>query len=152
MIASIGAGYAKTNNYYALKKRTFEDGTTVYNSDSTLMQNVVETVTGAIGTLTVTEGLASFVEAYIPLIRRDDGIGSIYFGNRITFYGIGKTDRIVNATTGIYFAFKDRSNKKDLANFAITGQFNQLQKRASEDYFKNNFSVLFQAAVPIRFN
>src|SRR5690606_13549917 len=98
-IWSIGVGYAKTNNYTSLKSRTLEEGKLAYNSDSTSYQTVVETTSGRDGTFVIYEGLSSFGELFIPLVRNEK-YGSVYFGNRMTFYGIGKSNSIINGVTG----------------------------------------------------
>ena len=161
-IASFGIGYAKTNNYSSLKKRTLEDGVLVYNSDSTAYQTVVETTSGAIGELISYEGLASFGEVFIPIIKgkKSKQYGSLYWGNRITYYGIGRNNYIINGSTGFYVNLKDRKldktdpdkPAKDVANFSIIAQFNQLKDVHSTDYIVDNFSILLQLSVPLRFN
>lgn len=155
-IWSIGAGYAKTNNYTSLKSRTLEEGKLVFNSDSTSYQTVVETTSGRNGTLEIYEGLSSFGELFIPLIRNKK-YGGVYFGNRLTFYGIGKSKSIINGVTGFYFNLKDKKVEgdkpaKDILNFSLTGQFNQLNKANETDYFEKNFSIVLQVAIPLRFN
>ncbi len=152
-IWAVGLGYAKSNNYTSLKSRTFQEGKIVFNADSSLSQSVVETTAGRNGTLVISEGLSSFGELYIPIIRNKK-YGGFYFGNRLTFYSIGNNN---NITTGFYFNLKDKKvdgdkPAKDVVNFSITGQFNQLNRNSQKDYLDNNFSVLLQAAVPIRFN
>ncbi|THF53144.1 hypothetical protein E6C50_02765 [Flavobacterium supellecticarium] len=158
-IASIGVGYAKTNNYSSLKKRTLEDGKLIHNKDSTAYQTVVETTSGAIGNLITVEGLTSFGELFIPLIKSKK-YGSLYLGSRLTYYGIGNDNYIINGNTGFYVNLKDKKldkdnldkPAKDIISFSVTGQFNQLNKSKETDYFNNNFSVVLQLAVPIRFN
>jgi len=161
-IASIALGYAKTNNYSSLKKRTLEEGILVFNQDSTAYQTVVETTAGAIGDLISYEGLSSFGELFIPIIKGKNSkqYGSLYWGNRATYYGIGKSNYIINGNTGLYINLKDKKMDKDdpdkaakdIISFSITGQFNQLNQSKESGYFKDNFSVLLQLAVPLRFN
>ncbi len=161
-IVSVGLGYARTNDYATLKKRTLEDGKLVYNADSSAYQTIVETTTGAIGNLTVSEGFAGFAELFIPIIKgkRSKKYGTLYFGNRVTYYGIGKDKKIINGNTGFYVTLKDKKldkdnpdkPAKDIISFSITGQLNQLNDASKDDYLKDNFSVQVQLAVPLRFN
>ncbi len=155
-IWAVGIGYAKTNNYTSLKSRTFQEGKIVYNLDSSLSQSVVETTAGRNGSLIISEGLSSFGELYIPLVRNKK-YGGLYFGNRLSFYSIGSNNNITNFNTGFYVNLKDRKidgdkSAKDVINFSITGQFNQLNKSSDKEYIDKNFSILLQAAVPLRFN
>ncbi|RZL12468.1 MAG: hypothetical protein EOO89_19525 [Pedobacter sp.] len=155
-IGSIGIGYAKTNDYAVLKKRILEEGRIHFNEDSSAYQTVVETTAGAIGPLTVYEGLAAYVEGYLPLIRSKK-YGSVYFGNKLTAYAIGNSSSIINGNTGFYFNIKDAKMvddkpAKDIVNFSITGQFNKLGDLGNDNYFDTNLTVLFQASVPLRFN
>lgn len=155
-IWGVGLGYAKTNNYTSLKSRTFQEGKIVYNADSSLSQAVLETTAGRNGSLIISEGLSGFGELYIPIIRNPKH-GGIYLGNRITYFSIGNKNDIANFNSGLYFNLKDQKvvgdkPAKDILNFSITGQFNQINKSSKENYLDNNFSVLVQAAIPIRFN
>ncbi|SHH91613.1 hypothetical protein SAMN04488109_6068 [Chryseolinea serpens] len=155
-IWSIGAGYAKTKYYSSLKNRTLETGKLTYNADSTAYQTVVETTSGRSGTLVIFEGLSYFGELFIPIVRNKT-YGGVYWGNRLTYYGIGSDDYIANGVTGFYFNLKDKKVNgdkpaKDVLNFSVTAQFNQLDKRSEEDYIDKNFSIMLQAAIPLRFN
>lgn len=161
-IASFGIGYAKTNNYSSLKKRTLENGKLIYNQDSTAYQTVVEATSGAIGNLKTVEGLTSFGELFIPIVKglKSKKYGSLYWGSRLTFYGIGNEKYIINGNTGFYANLKDKKldnenpdkPAKDIISFSITGQFNQVNNSNEKEYFKDNFSIVLQLAVPIRFN
>lgn len=126
-IWSLGVGYAKTNNYTSLKSRTLEEGRIAYSIDSTLYQTVVETTSGRNGVLVIYEGLSAFGELFIPIVRNKK-FGGIYFGNRLTFYGIRESNNITNWITGFYFNLKDKKVEgdkpaKDILNFSVTGQF-----------------------------
>lgn len=154
-IFSLGAGYAKTNNYLSLKTKTLEQGIIRYNADSTAYQSVSETTSGREGKLIIYEGLSGFAELYIPL-KKSAKYGGVYFGNRATFFSVGNAN-IVNGITSFYFNLKDKKidgdkPAKDILNFSVTGQFNQLNNSSDEDYFDKNFTVVLQAAIPIRFN
>jgi hypothetical protein len=155
-IFSIGVGYAKTNNYNSLKTRTFEQGVIRLNTDNaSSYQSVSETISGKEGKLIVYEGISAFAELYIPLVRNPK-YGGIYFGNRVTYFSL-TNDNIVNGITGFYFNLKDKKVDgekpgKDILNFSVTGQFNQLNNSSNPDYFNKNFSIVLQAAIPIRFN
>lgn len=161
-IASIGLGYAKANDYASLKKRTLDDGKLVYNADSSAYQSVVETTAGAIGELTIAKGFAGFAELFIPIIKgkQSKKYGSLYFGNRLTYYGIGNKKEIINGNTGFYITLKDKKldatspdkPAKDVISFSLTGQFNKLNDSGKDGYLKDNFSVQVQLAVPLRFN
>lgn len=157
VIWNIGAGYAKVNNYYALKKRTYEEGRLVYSNNATTYQSVSESISGALGPLKEYEGLAAFAEAYVPIIRNENTYGSIFLGTRFSLYSLNAKDKLVNNVSGLYFALKenpgrDKSDKKYAATFSVTGQFNQLNSYSKEENFKKNFTVVLQAAVPLRFN
>jgi hypothetical protein len=155
-IWSIGLGYAKTNNYSSLKSRTFEEGKLAYNLDSTSYQTVVETTSGRNGSLIIYEGASCFGELFIPILRNKK-FGGMYFGNRLTFFGIGKSNHIINGVTGFYVNLKDKKEDgdkpaKDILNFSVTAQFNQLNIAHGSDYIEKNFALILQAAIPLRFN
>lgn len=158
-ISSIGIGYAKTNNYSSLKTRTLEEGVQVLDENETRFQSIIESTSGRVGDLVISEGFSAFGELFIPLIRKRK-YGSIYFGNRLTFFGIGDAENITNGVTGLYFNLKDQKlddknpqkSAKDILNFSVTGRFNQLNNSSEGDYFKDNFTVVLQASIPLRFN
>jgi hypothetical protein len=152
-IYSVGAGYAKTNNYSSLEDRTYQIGSKgKYNADTSMYQNVVETTDGKEGDFLVYEGFTAYGEAYFPLTNLDNQKISIYLGGQLTYFAIGSSRSIVNANTGFYFNIKNQqTDSKDIVSFSITGQFLDLGKQ-SPDYFENNFSVLMRAVVPLRFN
>lgn len=163
LIASLGIGYAKTNNYASLKKRTLEDGILVYNENNTAYQSVVEATSGAIGKFKSYEGLASYGELFIPIVKgkKSRKYGSLYWGTRATYYGIGKKQYIINGNTGFYINLKDGKTTddvknpkpaKDIVSFSITGQFNQINYLKQSEYFKDNFSIVLQVGIPLRFN
>ncbi len=148
-IASIGLGYAKTNNYSNLKSRTLQEGTLLYNADSTAYNSVVKTTAGRIGNYEVYEGLTTFGELFWPVIKRERG--SIYLGNRYTYYAVGKSRHISNGSSGLYFNLKEKDTKKDIVNFSVVAQFDHLNESKSEDYLDKYFSVLLQASIPLSF-
>lgn len=155
IIYSVGVGVAKTNNYSTLKKRDFEESTMVVNpNNNSIFQSVTETTSGAIGNFEEYEGLAWYVEIFKTILQSPEW-GSIYFGNRLTNYSVGQNP-INNLSSGFYFNLrngeKDESKRKDLVGFSITAQFNQINKKDEKDYLDNNYSIVFQAAVPLRFN
>lgn len=158
-IISLGIGYAKTNNYSSLKKRTYEEGIFIYNTDSTSYQSVSETKAGAIGEFKRYEGLASYAELFVPIFKSKKN-GALHFGNRVTYYGIGKQEYIINGSTGFYVNLKDRSDykpnqdksAKDILSFSLTGQFNQLNNMGEDEYMKDNFTLVLQLAIPLRFH
>jgi hypothetical protein len=150
-IFSLGLGYAKTNNYSALKTRTFEEGTIINNPNPDLpdYQSVVKTTLGKEGTFHVVEGLTFAGEYYFALLRRERK-GSIYFGNRYTYCGIGKSNYLMNGYSGLFFNIKD-SGGKDSANFSIGAQFDQLNKAYQYHYLNDNTTLSVQAALPLKF-
>jgi len=155
-IISAGVGYAKTNNYSSLTSRILDEGQLVLSEDGTTYQSIVKTTSGRVGELIISEGLSAYGELFIPLIKHPK-YGGVYFGNRITFFGITGSDNITNGVTGFYFNLKDKKVKgdkpaKDILNFSVTGRFNQLNKSSEPDYFQDNFTVVLQASVPLRFN
>lgn len=155
-IWSIGLGYAKTNNYSSLKSRTLDEGELILDGNGNSYQSIVKTTSGRIGELIIAEGLSTYGELFIPLIRNPK-YGSIYFGNRLTFFGISGSENITNGVSGFYFNLKDKKvdgdkPAKDILNFSITGRFNQLNNSSEDDYFKDNFTVVLQASIPLRFN
>lgn len=155
LITSFGIGYAKTNNYSDLKKATLQEGKIMYSSDSTKYQSVVTNVSGVIGTFQQFEGLSSFGEAFIPICRNKK-YGSIYWGLRGTLYNLDNSNIIFNSNSGFYFTIKDGKQDgdkpaKDVVNFAITAEFNQLAKHNLSNYFVDYFDVKLQAAVPLTF-
>ncbi|MES2387061.1 MAG: hypothetical protein V4543_03585 [Bacteroidota bacterium] len=161
-IWSLGLGFARANNYYGLKKRTLEEGSIVYNADSSKYRTIAETTLGAVGPLVISQGLSAYGEYYFTLVRSMKN-GSVYFGNRLTYLAIGSNNYLINGNTGFFFNIKDRvtgtdttthqtTPAKDIINFSVTGQFNQLNKLNEHNYYKDNFTIQLQAAVPLRFN
>jgi len=154
-IFSAGIGIAKTNNYSSLKKRDFEEGTIINSPNGSTYRSVAETVSGAIGEFKQFEGMAYYLEIFKAIIQSNNW-GSIYYGNRLTHYAVGRDQTIINGTTGFYFHLKngakDMKDVKDVLSFSITGRFNQINKRDETDYLDNNFSIIAQIGVPIRFN
>jgi hypothetical protein len=156
VITSLGLGFARTNNNNLLKSRTYQTGQLVYNADSTKYQTVVESTSGRLGEFIIYNGFSAFYELYIPIIRSPK-YGSIYIGNRLTFYGNTNKLFILNENTGLYFNVKDQKTDgdkpaKDVINFSVTAQFNQINNAKNSNYIKDNFTVQVQAAVPLRFN
>ncbi|PBQ34751.1 hypothetical protein CNR22_24240 [Sphingobacteriaceae bacterium] len=148
-IWSAGLGYAKTNNYNTLNERTLQDGALIYNADTTAYQTVVESKSGVIGKLETFEGITVFGEYFIPLVRR--ARGGFYFGNRVTFYAVNTKKNIANGNSGFYVNLKEKGGN-DVFSFSLIAQFNQFNRIEQSDYFDKYFSVVLQAAVPLRFN
>lgn len=151
-IWSLGIGYAETNNFYALKKRSYQSGSLVYNTDSSSFETVTDPISGALGPLTKYKGLASYGELFIPLVRKDNGFGAIYWGTRLSAYNISDKSKLINGNSGFYILFRDNKREKDAAAFSITAQINQINERKKESFYKNNLSIILQAGIPLRFN
>ncbi|MBX2896798.1 MAG: hypothetical protein KF763_15235 [Cyclobacteriaceae bacterium] len=152
VIVSVGGGYARTNNYSSLKKRNYEFGTTIPGPGG-LYKSVNETVAGAIGDFRNYEGLTYYVEVFKAIVKSDYW-GSIYWGGRLTHYGVGNKEYIINGVTGPYFSLKagDKDQRKDALSFSVTAQYLQLNAFGEKDYLDDNFSIVVQTAVPIRIN
>ena len=152
-IYSVGFGYGKTNNYEELDDREYETGTIHYNADSSALTSIVESTDAKVGEFKIYEGLACYGEIYFPLTNRKNKYISIYWGTKITSYAIGERENLINGNTGLYFNIRNQQkDPKDLFGFSVSGQFNQMKNLKKEGYFADNFSILLQATVPLRFN
>lgn len=164
IITSIGIGVAKQNNIGKLSKRNWQEGTLVYNADSTKYQAVTESKEGYIGTFHETTGLAMFGEFFKPILRMKSDYLHLYWGNRVLLYNIGNPNFKTDVNTGLYFNIKQLTKtkeKKDVINFAIIANFNDVDEAKNinnraknentDSYWKKNFSITVQASLPLRF-
>lgn len=154
LIASVGLGYASMTNYKQLEERVLQEGSLVYNSDSSAYRTIAETTDGRAGQLIVTPGMAAYVEAYKTVVQlRNEG--AIRLGVRYTNYAPGSVNENSILSGGLFFTTKKKPDAdgkaEDAANFSLTLRLDQFQKNGDAGYFDQYAKVLVGAAVPLRF-